>query len=80
MVASQDGIMQRGYESVGIKGGFEVFERVKPEDVARKATLCENEKTKSLYVLKIYTDFAEGRALLNIGKRSNEVIYIRQGF
>ena len=38
VVASQDSIMQRGYESVGIKGGFEVFERVKPEDVARKAT------------------------------------------
>jgi len=49
-------------------------------DDGNLATLCENEKTKSLYVLKIYTDFAEGRALLNIGKRSNEVIYIRQGF
>ena len=28
VVASQDGIMHRGYESVGLKGGFEVFERV----------------------------------------------------
>ena len=37
-MASQDGIMLRGYESVGIKGGFGVFDRVKPEDVARKAT------------------------------------------
>ena len=38
VVASQDGIMQRGHEAVGIKGGVEGFERVKPEDVARKAT------------------------------------------
>lgn len=38
VVASQDGIMQRGYESIGIKGGFEIFERIKPEDVAKKAT------------------------------------------
>lgn len=38
VVASKDGIMQRGYESVGIRGGFELFERHKPEDIARKAT------------------------------------------
>ena len=38
VVASKDGIMQRGYESMGIRGGFELFERYKPEDIARKAT------------------------------------------
>ncbi|MDW8067229.1 MAG: TldD/PmbA family protein [Aquificaceae bacterium] len=37
VVAQEDGIMQRGYESAGIKGGFELFEKISPEDVARKA-------------------------------------------
>ncbi|MFN3264259.1 MAG: TldD/PmbA family protein, partial [Aquificaceae bacterium] len=37
VVAAQNGIMQRGYESAGIRGGFELFERVSPEEVARKA-------------------------------------------
>ncbi|MCS7171794.1 MAG: TldD/PmbA family protein [Aquificaceae bacterium] len=38
VTAQEDGLMQRGYESVGIRGGFELFERISPEEVARKAT------------------------------------------
>ncbi|MFN3870758.1 MAG: TldD/PmbA family protein [Aquificaceae bacterium] len=38
VVVEKDGILQRGYESAGISGGFELFEKHKPEDIARKAT------------------------------------------
>ncbi|WPM32457.1 TldD/PmbA family protein [Hydrogenobacter sp. T-2] len=38
VVAQEDGLMQRGYESTGIMGGFELFERTSPEEIARKAT------------------------------------------
>ncbi len=37
VVASDGVLLQRGYESVGVRGGFEVFERVSPEEVARKS-------------------------------------------
>ncbi|MCX7989791.1 MAG: TldD/PmbA family protein [Aquificaceae bacterium] len=38
VTAQENGLMQRGYESAGIRGGFELFERVSPEEVAKKAT------------------------------------------
>ena len=38
VTAQENGLMQRGYESVGIRGGFELFERMGPEVVARRAT------------------------------------------
>ncbi len=37
VVTQENGLMQRGYESAGIKGGFELFEKVSPEEIARKA-------------------------------------------
>lgn len=37
VVVGKDGVLQRGYESAGIRGGFEIFENYKPEDIARKA-------------------------------------------
>ncbi len=38
VVVQENGLLQRGYESAGIRGGFELFERVSPEEIARKAT------------------------------------------
>ncbi len=38
VVAQENGLMQRGYESIGMMGGFELFERTSPEEVAKKAT------------------------------------------
>ncbi len=38
VVVEKDGTLQRGYESAGIRGGFELFEKQKPEDIAQKAT------------------------------------------
>ncbi|RMH01307.1 MAG: TldD/PmbA family protein, partial [Aquificota bacterium] len=37
VVASDGNILQRGYESVGGRMGFEIFEKNPPEEVARKA-------------------------------------------
>ncbi|SHK30147.1 TldD/PmbA family protein [Thermocrinis minervae] len=37
VVASDGQILQRGYESLGGMGGFEIFERTPPEQVAKKA-------------------------------------------
>ncbi len=37
VVAQENGLMQRGYESIGMMGGFELFERTSPEEVAKKA-------------------------------------------
>ncbi len=37
VVASDGHTLQRGYESAGGREGFEIFERVMPEEVARKA-------------------------------------------
>ena len=37
VVASDGNVLQRGYESIGGKRGFEIFEEVPPEMVARKA-------------------------------------------
>ncbi|MFN7065009.1 MAG: TldD/PmbA family protein [Aquificaceae bacterium] len=38
VVAEKDNILQRGYESASIRGGFELFERYPPENIAKKAT------------------------------------------
>ncbi|MCX8059569.1 MAG: TldD/PmbA family protein [Aquificaceae bacterium] len=38
VTAQEDGLLQRGYESAGIRGGFELFEKTPPEEVAKRAT------------------------------------------